>query len=264
MNPLEPTTQRSNAIVLIAMVLSTLALLFSGCSKSYPDCDDDSTCRSRQEVCVDGRCRQCKVDAHCEKVDACMTCQGNECVRSPGCCKSDLDCPAGKCWKSAGDVTGRCGGVCQDDSHCPSGQRCANGGCVPADECSASRPCPSGQKCIGGRCEAACEAAPILFDYAESAVRLDMESVVRANANCIKESALNVGIEGHCDERGSDEYNLALGERRANAVSKQYKALGVPAAQMRKNLSYGEEKPVCEEENEGCWQRNRRAETVQK
>jgi peptidoglycan-associated lipoprotein len=192
-----------------------------------------------------------------------MTCQANECVRRAACCKSDLDCPAGKCWKAAGDEVGRCGGVCQDDSHCPEGQRCAGGACVPADECSASRPCPDGARCVAGRCEA-CQLEPVQFDYDESAIRLDMEGVVKSNAACVRESASGVGVEGHCDERGSDEYNLALGQRRANAVSNQYKLLGVSASQLKATLSFGEEKPLCEESNESCWQRNRRAETVRK
>ena len=68
-------------------------------------------------------------------------------------------------------------------------------------------------------------------------------------------------IEGHCDERGTNEYNLALGERRANAAQSYLVSLGVGQARLR-TLSYGEERPVCTESTEGCWQRNRRAHFV--
>jgi peptidoglycan-associated lipoprotein len=66
-----------------------------------------------------------------------------------------------------------------------------------------------------------------------------------------------IRIEGNCDERGSSMYNLALGERRANAAQQALIQGGVPATQL-KTISYGKEKPVCTESNEDCWQRNRR------
>jgi len=68
-------------------------------------------------------------------------------------------------------------------------------------------------------------------------------------------------IEGHCDERGTNEYNLALGERRAISVRNYLISLGVPANRIQ-TVSYGEERPVCEEHNESCWQQNRRAHFV--
>jgi peptidoglycan-associated lipoprotein len=65
-------------------------------------------------------------------------------------------------------------------------------------------------------------------------------------------------IEGHCDERGTNEYNLALGERRSNAARDYLISLGIPAGRLR-TISYGEERGVCSESDEGCWWRNRRA-----
>ena len=100
-----------NLAAVLGFVLA--ALTVSGCPKSYPDCDDDSTCKKHNEVCVDGRCHQCRDNSQCSAIDACQTCQGNACVRRPGCCKSDLDCPNGKCWKQGDGETGQCGGVCQ-------------------------------------------------------------------------------------------------------------------------------------------------------
>ena len=65
-------------------------------------------------------------------------------------------------------------------------------------------------------------------------------------------------VEGHCDERGSAEYNLGLGDRRAQSAKDFLVQLGVPADKLR-TVSYGKERPVCTEGNESCWQRNRRA-----
>ena len=69
---------------------------------------------------------------------------------------------------------------------------------------------------------------------------------------------LRITVEGHCDERGSVEYNLALGERRAKAAYDYLASLGVDASRM-KTVSYGKEVPLCQESNEECWARNRRA-----
>jgi peptidoglycan-associated lipoprotein len=68
-------------------------------------------------------------------------------------------------------------------------------------------------------------------------------------------------VEGHCDERGTREYNLGLGERRANAVKDYLVTLGVPSSRVR-TISYGKERPVCVASNEECWSRNRRGVSV--
>ena len=101
------------------------------------------------------------------------------------------------------------------------------------------------------------------FDYDKSDIRPDAQAVLRANAAALKTifdelPNARVLIEGHCDERGTNEYNLALGDRRSTATRDFLVNLGVPASKLS-TVSYGEERPVCTEENEGCWQRNRRA-----
>lgn len=232
-----------------------LTLLASGCTKSYPNCDDDEVCQEKNEVCVDGLCRQCRHDAQCKKLDACLGCQANECVKVPGCCKSDIDCPEGHC------VEGRCAApMCTVNSDCPDGERCKNGRCVTQTGCSMDSDCPAGLRCKNGECTTACELAPVFFDFNEHAVRLDQETVVRNNVECLKGGPqTSVVVEGHTDERGADEYNLALGERRAKSVSSQYSLLGLKG--VGRVVSFGEEKPNCTDGNESCWQKNRRAET---
>jgi peptidoglycan-associated lipoprotein len=102
----------------------------------------------------------------------------------------------------------------------------------------------------------------IYFDYDKSEIRSDQMTRLQANANWLKQNpGVHFTIEGHCDDRGSQEYNLALGDRRANAVKEFLVAQGVPEGNM-KVISYGEERPVCREETEDCFQHNRRAEFV--
>ena len=97
------------------------------------------------------------------------------------------------------------------------------------------------------------------FDYDKADVRDSEKPVLQKNADLLKKfDFVKVTVEGHCDERGSVEYNLALGERRAKAAYDYLISLGVPAAQLR-TVSYGKEVPVCSEKNDDCWARNRRA-----
>ena len=98
----------------------------------------------------------------------------------------------------------------------------------------------------------------IHFDYDKADIRdVDRASLGRTADNLKKYFQLRVTIEGHCDERGTVEYNLALGERRAKAAYDYLVSLGVPAARL-KTVSYGKEIPLCRESNADCWGRNRR------
>ena len=101
------------------------------------------------------------------------------------------------------------------------------------------------------------------FDYDKSDIRPDAESALRSNADDLKKFFNDfpndrVVVEGHCDERGTNEYNLALGDRRATVARDYLVNLGVPAAKLT-TISYGEERPQCTSAEENCWQRNRRA-----
>jgi peptidoglycan-associated lipoprotein len=102
----------------------------------------------------------------------------------------------------------------------------------------------------------------ILFDYDRYDIREDAKPTLKAVASALsKHKGVKVIIEGHCDDRGTNEYNLALGERRAKAARDFLLSLGVPAARIG-TVSYGEEKPVCSEATETCWAKNRRAHFV--
>jgi peptidoglycan-associated lipoprotein len=104
--------------------------------------------------------------------------------------------------------------------------------------------------------------ADVYFDYDMSAVRDDARAILQKNADYLRRwPSTRVSIEGHTDSRGSAEYNLALGERRATSVRDYLVSLGIGADRLLAT-SRGEETPQCMEENEACWQRNRRAHFV--
>jgi peptidoglycan-associated lipoprotein len=102
----------------------------------------------------------------------------------------------------------------------------------------------------------------VYFDYDRADVRGDQQASVQADAQFLSQHMnINITIEGHCDERGSTEYNIALGDKRANAVKQALVTAGVSASRI-KTISYGKEKPFCTESNEACWQQNRRGHLV--
>ena len=98
----------------------------------------------------------------------------------------------------------------------------------------------------------------IHFDYDKADIRdSDKSNLSKSADNLKKFDFLSVTIEGHCDDRGTVEYNLALGERRAKAAYDYLVSLGVAASRL-KTVSYGKEIPICREANADCWGRNRR------
>jgi len=102
-----------------------------------------------------------------------------------------------------------------------------------------------------------------LFDYDKSMIRADASNALRDDVGVIRDILANYPsqkllIEGHCDERGSDEYNLALGDRRARAAEDFLTQMGIPNNQLT-IISYGKQRPVCTDTGENCWQMNRRA-----
>jgi peptidoglycan-associated lipoprotein len=100
------------------------------------------------------------------------------------------------------------------------------------------------------------------FDYDQSDLREDARGSLSGNAEWLKRyPSIQVLIEGHCDERGTSAYNLALGDRRANAARDYVDSLGIASSRIR-TVSYGKERPACTESSESCWQQNRRAHFV--
>ena len=107
------------------------------------------------------------------------------------------------------------------------------------------------------------DVADIYFNYDKNDIREDARAQLTRNADALKRIMADypsavISVEGHCDERGSAEYNLGLGDRRATSAKDFLTQLGV-AADKLKSISYGKERPGCTEGNEACWQKNRRA-----
>jgi peptidoglycan-associated lipoprotein len=105
------------------------------------------------------------------------------------------------------------------------------------------------------------EAEGIYFDFDKAEIKAEAKAILEKKAAWLRANpSYKVKIEGNCDERGTVDYNLALGDRRAKAAQKYLNALGIPMDRMS-TISYGKEKPICTEKNEKCWSKNRRDDT---
>jgi peptidoglycan-associated lipoprotein len=135
---------------------------------------------------------------------------------------------------------------------------------APAPESSTAAPAPTPAPAPGARPSpkefvAVPEMRDVFFDFDKYDVRPSDVKILDANAAWLKTNAEHlVLIEGHCDERGTNEYNLALGERRAKSTMNHLVSQGIQASRIT-IISYGEERPVCTEKTEECWAKNRRA-----
>ena len=97
----------------------------------------------------------------------------------------------------------------------------------------------------------------VLFDYDKASIRPDQTPAANGDASfLVQHPSIKVMVEGHCDDRGSEEYNLALGTSRAESLKKELLAQGVTSDRV-KTISYGKEKPFCTQDNEQCWAQNR-------
>ena len=104
--------------------------------------------------------------------------------------------------------------------------------------------------------------ATVYFDYDESIIRTDQRGSMRSNAELLQRyPSVKVLVEGHCDERGSDEYNMALGQRRADTAKQYLVEYGIAGSRIN-TVSYGESRPVDRGQNESSWAKNRRTEFV--
>lgn len=107
----------------------------------------------------------------------------------------------------------------------------------------------------------ACASFTVYFDLDKSNLRSDSIDLLNTQIACLKEQTAPIEIDGHCDERGTTDYNIALGQRRADAVSRWLTSNGVPSSRIR-TVTYGEERPVDLGRDEGAWAKNRRGEVI--
>ena len=192
-------------VLYAAVCLAALA----GCPPKYPKCDGDKDCHEK-EYCVNGQCQQCRDDRDC-----------------PG----GGSCKAGRCEAPvAKPMTS-----CTDDTQCPSGQSCIGGVCKP---CVSDSQCGENGKCNAGRCVRntnpdenppvrGCTLEPVYFDFNEYSLTTEGTGAIDKDAECIKKEARGATLTGHSDPRGTEEYNLALSDRRAQSVKDRLVKLGV-------------------------------------
>jgi peptidoglycan-associated lipoprotein len=242
----------------------------SGCpGPDYPKCENDDHCKKDKdgeeidEVCVFGQCQECGRDEDCK---AGQRCNANWRCEEP--CKSNGDCGVGQRCEA-----GECKAECDDQNACAEGKECRNGRCLmPDGACVENGDCKSGFSCKAGVCVEGGDAEALIcnkkgrvnFEFNLFDLRPDAQTELDNFAKCLKKNTgWKVTIEGHADERGSTEYNLSLGEKRARSVKEYLERLGVGKGRL-KMVSYGEERPLDSRSNEAAWAQNRRAELVVK
>jgi peptidoglycan-associated lipoprotein len=208
---------RNAASFLVAAGAVVLAFGLTACPKKKPK---DPTCDS-DEDCKDGlKC----IDKTCQEPE-----EKPECVQ-------DTDCPDGKVCKA-----GACA-ACASDAECGPGGRCTSGACERAKACSVDEDCEDDEDCVDGFCqkpwaggggEGDCQLQTVYFAFDDSTIAQSERDRLEANAACVeKTTGQNVYVFGHTDQTGTDEYNIALSERRARATADFMAALGIDPARL--------------------------------
>lgn len=264
---------------LLGLAALVASVLFVACKPSYPKCESDDDCKDKGEYCLNGQCQECREDAHCvAKRGEGFTCVDGRCEQR-GECTIDADCA--KVGEGLVCRSNKCVPECTTNEDCPAGRRCENQRCVA--ECTQDIDCGPGRSCVDGQCQdqqgalnISSECRPmdaaggqvvatetVHFEFDQYDLTSQARSRLDQAAACLKQaSQVSVVLEGHADERGTQEYNLALGEKRAAAVQSYLRNLGIEPGRLTVR-SKGENEPVCNESSESCWTRNRRVEFIQ-
>ena len=228
-----PKTQRPGvAAILVAAFALLLASLLAGCPDKKPkagSCKTTKDCKAGQ-VCVDNRCVQCGQDSDCKSG---QQCKDFTCVAKAECERDD-QCPVGKSC-----LDGVCK-ACSKDSECGAGGVCEAGVCKRATACTKDEDCEDDEDCVNGYCrkpwaggggDATCQLETVYFGYDDSSIQASERDRLDANAACIEKTKTKpVFIAGFTDSSGTEEYNIALSERRAQSVADYLARLGVDPA----------------------------------
>ncbi len=222
-------------LFLLAAVALVGSFALTGCPKKKaktPACETAADCKDGL-ACIDKTCQLCKADADCGDG---MACKAGQCVAKPEC-STDDDCGDGKVCKA-----NKCT-ACAADAECGPGGKCQAGACARPKACKSDEECEEDEDCVNGRCLTATATAPqdstcalqtIYFGFDAATVEGVERDHLDANGTCLeKEAAKNVYVIGHTDESGTDEYNIALSERRGRAVADYLARLGVDPARLQ-------------------------------
>ena len=192
--------------------------LLAACGPEYPNCDDDDDCHEG-EFCVNGQCQLCRDNADCP---AGQECNGGRCDPIQGFCESNGDCGPG--------------------------QECQNNRCIATQTEELPPPEDPGPT--------ACSLQTVQFDFDSDSLSSSARDAIASNARCIQERGMQrVHLTGHTDPRGTEEYNLALGDRRARSVMRYITSLGVDQGALSAS-SMGEE--MARGTDEGSWFNDRK------
>jgi peptidoglycan-associated lipoprotein len=234
----------------------------------------DTDCADHGQVCANGFCKECREDANCAAHPDRPVCKDALCVAKPQCAKPE-DCAAGqKCSKD-----GKCTAECSEETaaqDCGQGRKCISGRCAAEEECLADADCGDGRACVDKVCRAQggvlnssasqklgdCEVKAVYFGFDDATLSPEARKQLDEDFQCLQKSSFRRAlISGHTDERGTTEYNLALGERRSDAVKRYLAGLGADGRKL-KAISYGKERPADPGHDEAAWAKNRRVEIV--
>ncbi len=225
------------SIGLVALIFGA-TLLVAGCpskKSKYPICGKDKDCR-KGEHCVAKQCMQCGEDSHCQDGEMCRK---GKCVSKKDACTTDDDCSDGKVCKDNQCV------ACQSNNECGPGGKCNAGECTRPKKCSKDEDCADDEDCLQGRCQkpwksdtptgVTCKLATVYFGYDQHTVPQEARDQLDKTADCIKKApkSRGVSITGHTDPRGTEEYNIALSERRGRSVADYLARLGIDPARLR-------------------------------
>lgn len=201
-----------------------------GCKPDYPVCETDKDCKAK-EFCVARKCVKCRDSNDCPEGQQCAN---GKCGAIPDYCKDKSQCPAGtEC------IANRCR-PCASDDECPAGLICQQGQCSQP-LCTKDDDCAQNQECQKGRCVAAikppagppCPLAAVYFGFDQASLSSEATSVLSSNVECLKKANRPVNLVGRADPRGTTEYNLALSDRRAQAVRQYLQRMGIDVNRLR-------------------------------
>jgi peptidoglycan-associated lipoprotein len=213
----------------LGFLFAGVLLAAAGCGNTYPECDTDKECKAK-EFCVARKCQKCRDTRDCP---AGQQCSNGMCGAIPGFCSDRSQCGAGQeC------IANRCR-ACESDGECGPGLKCLQGQCKKA-QCSTDNDCPQDKDCQNGVCvgkgpaPAACQLGTVYFGFDQANLTSEANSTLNGNAEAIKKMGRNIDLVGRADPRGTTEYNMALSDRRAQAVKDYMQRLGIDAGKLAK------------------------------
>jgi peptidoglycan-associated lipoprotein len=276
MHPMTLSFAAFRRLSLLALLASAAVFTVACPGPAYPKCEKDEQCKKNKdgkdinEYCLFGQCQQCAKDSNCATGEKCNR------GRCEATCTADDQCGTGKMCENSTCVTAQC----TTEKQCSGGESCTDGRCVnstSAIRCTESKDCPKDLLCEANKCvpgttpvvedpnpgkEKCDKKVRVGFGFNEFELSATVREQLDAYAKCmVKNASWKLTIEGHADERGTTDYNLSLGQKRADAVRDYLQRLGVKSDRSH-TVSYGEEKPLDTASTEEAWEKNRRCELI--